>query len=92
MQEDIVRAFAGLVLQHAEAIDDDIGAALFNELHQCDGIQARDRRFYRIRVEPVALCGGKPPSDRHDRMAAARKIGRNSIADQARRAENQNSP
>ena len=71
-----MRRLAGLVLQHADAIDHDVGAALRDQFLQARLVEARDRRLQRAWFRTDRRCAAEKRRaaavTRHSRAASGR--------------------
>ena len=82
------RVAAGAVLQHAEAIDDDIDAVIAQQPRQRDRFHRHDRQF---EIERAAFLRGEQfASDTQDGKPADAQIARHEAVDQTGGAEHQN--
>ena len=78
---------AGTVLQHAEAIDDDIDAVIAQQPRQRDRFHRHDRQF---EIERIAfLRGGQFARDTHHGKSPPAQIVGDETADQAGGAEHE---
>ncbi len=85
----LVRRFAGLVLQHADAIHHDVGAAVGDQLLQVRLVETGNRRLQRAFAEQIGLRRAEAARRRDHVIAAAKKIACDELPDQTAGAEDE---
>ncbi len=85
----IMRRFAGLVLQHADAIHHDVGTGLGDQLLQARLIQTCNRRLKGAGTEQIGLRRIEAARRRDHVIAAAKKVACDELPDQTAGAEDE---